>query len=171
MILQRTDAPNRLGEVPGRQRMTSRSERVRVLAAIDTSGSMTDPELSEIARQMAVLGRLADVTVVECNKRIQRVYPFRKKLTEVQGGGGTSYMPVFEPGFLRQTRTEAVVYFTDGQCRRYPRTAPSVPTLWVLTEAGRFSCPWGKQARLAGSDRELSLDVGPAYEALGGQAG
>ncbi|TFH20034.1 MAG: hypothetical protein E4H03_12890, partial [Myxococcales bacterium] len=164
-------APNRLGEVPGRQRMTSRNERVRVLAAIDTSGSMTDPELAEIARQMAVLGRLANVTVVECNKQIQRVYPFRKKLTDVQGGGGTSYIPVFEPGLLRHTHTEAIVYFTDGQCRRYPRASPKVPTLWVLTEGGRFSCPWGKRARLVGSDRELALDVGAAYQALGGQAG
>ena len=158
-------APNRLGEVPGRQRMTSRSERVRVLAAIDTSGSMSEPELAEIARQMVVLARLAEVTVVECNKRIQRIYPFRKKLTDVQGGGGTSYMPVFEPAFLRRTRTDAVVYFTDGQCDRYPGRPPSVPTLWVLTEGGRFGCPWGKQARLIGSDRELALDVGATARA------
>lgn len=142
-------APGRLGEIPGRQRLTSRSQPFKVMAAIDTSASMSPAELAEIARQMSVLDRLARVTVVECNRAIQRVYPFRKRLTDVHGGGGTSYMPVFERAFLRAHRPDVLIYFTDGECRYYPKSPPPVPTLWVLTSGRRFGCPWGKQARLA----------------------
>lgn len=145
-------APHRLGEIPGRRRMTSRSGRLSVLAAIDTSASMSAQVLSEIARQMAVLDRLATVTVVECDHDIKRVYRFRHRLEEVSGGGGTDYRPVFESRFLRRHRPDAVVYFTDGRCRDYPDSSPPVSTLWVLTGPVDFTCPWGHKARLFVND-------------------
>ncbi len=140
-------APDRLGQVPGRRRARRPDEQPSILAAVDTSGSMNDVELNEIARQLVPLSRVAKITVVECDATIQRVYRFTGSIGEFRGRGGTNFSPVFAPEFLRQHRPDGVVYFTDGN-GVFPREEPPVRTLWVLTQPGSFACPWGKRAWL-----------------------
>lgn len=139
--------PGRMGEVPGRAWSPRAMTRPRLLVAIDTSMSMTERELGEIAKQLGKLSDEATITVVECDSAIQRVYPFSGKLVDVAGRGGTDLRKVFEPVFLGTIRPDGVVYFTDGH-GEFPDDPPDVPTLWILTKPFEFACPWGERARL-----------------------
>lgn len=139
--------PERLGEIPGRIWSPNVVDPTRLLAAIDTSGSMTTEELRGIARQLDEMRPLADITIAECDKKIRRVYPFTGELTAMAGRGGTDLCPVFEAEFLREHRPDGVVYFTDGQ-GLYPDRDPGVKTLWVLTKDEPFDCSWGERVAL-----------------------
>ena len=68
--------PDRIGAIPGRTYSPRVLVRPSLLVAIDTSMSMTLPELEEIARQLAVLAEHARITVVECDVEVTRTYPF-----------------------------------------------------------------------------------------------
>ena len=139
--------PGRVGEVPGRTYSPRMLVRPALLVAIDTSLSMTAPELAEIARQLVALGEHARVTVAECDAEIARVYAFEGVIAEVAGRGGTDLRPVFEDAFLGSRKVDGVIYFTDGE-GPYPEKPPRMPVLWVLTKPGEFGCPWGERARL-----------------------
>ena len=139
--------PAMAGLVPGRMWYPAPGNRPHLLAAIDTSGSMGEVELAEIAAQLRLLHGLTRITVVECDVRIQRVYPFTGRIDSIAGRGGTDFRPVFHPRFLAEHEPDGVIYFSDGW-GHYPDEDPGVRTLWVLTEPGEFACPWGHRAVL-----------------------
>lgn len=139
--------PDRIYEVPGRTWLPRRTDEPQLLVAIDTSLSMTRPELEEIARQLGELGERARLVVAECDVEVTRVYPFAGRIESVTGRGGTDLRPVFEPSFLGAHRVDGVVYFTDGEGPA-PEAPPPVPTLWILTKPHAFGCPWGERAHL-----------------------
>lgn len=139
--------PGRIGQVPGRIWSPRPIERPSIVVAIDTSMSMGDRELAEIARQLAVMAEHAQLTVVECDVEITRIAPFAGSLRSVKGRGGTDLRPVFSPELLAARAADGVVYFTDGQ-GPYPDAPPPIPVLWVLTKPLDFRCPWGERAKL-----------------------
>jgi predicted metal-dependent peptidase len=139
--------PGRIFEVPGRSWASRRAEKPKILVAIDTSLSMTRRELEEIARQLMILGRHAQVIIAECDVAVSRIYPFAGRLDYVIGRGGTDLRPVFSPAVLGAHDVDGVIYFTDGDGPFSP-SPPPVPTLWVLTKPSLFHCPWGERARL-----------------------
>jgi len=128
--------PNRIFEVPGRSWTLRRSDIPRLLIAIE-----------EIARQLMALSERAHVIVAECDASVARVYPFAGHLEKVMGRGGTDLRPVFAPSILGAHDVDGVVYFTDGD-GPFAVEPPPVPTLWILTKPGAFTCPWGQKARL-----------------------
>ena len=133
--------PQRIGEIPGR----ARGRLPSLLVTLDTSASISASELTEIGQQIRTIQDLALITIVECDAKIQRVYPFKGLLQAVKGRGGTDLRPVFEPEFLSQQACDGILYFTDGG-GPYPVRKPAVPTLWILTHDGqRFNCPWGQK--------------------------
>ncbi len=140
--------PDRIGAIPGRTYSPRVLVRPSLLVAIDTSMSMTHPELEEIARQLAVLAEHARITVVECDVEVTRTYPFVGALGDVAGRGGTDLRPVFDEAFLGKTKPDGVIYFTDGD-GPFPERAPRIPVLWVLTKPAVFTCPWGERATLS----------------------
>ncbi len=128
-----------------------RSERLRAIVAIDTSGS-TQGDLPKFFSELnALLDTFGshELTVIQCDADIGRVEtfddaapldPYRKWKTT--GGGGTDFRPVFryvdehpelEPNLL--------IYFTDG-CGDCPDRAPAYPVMWLLTRDGHEQ-PWG----------------------------
>jgi predicted metal-dependent peptidase len=139
--------PTRIGEIPGRSYRPRTGFRPTILVAIDTSLSMTERELSEVARQLRPMSELAELVVAECDIAIARVYRFRRALENVKGRGGTDLRPVFEPRFIRTWSLDGIIYFTDGE-GPYPKYQPSIPVLWMLTKPNAFSCPWGSRAHL-----------------------
>jgi predicted metal-dependent peptidase len=139
--------PGRPFEFPGRLYAARSVGYPRLLVAIDTSMSMSNAELVEIARHLARLGPLASVTVAECDAEVTSLGPFTGVLNEVHGRGGTDLRPIFKPDVLGRVRPDGVVYFTDGQ-GPFPQRPPVVPVLWVLTKPDAFDCPWGTKARL-----------------------
>lgn len=134
----------RVGEVPGRVWRSVESNRVKLLVAVDTSSSVSTEALSEVSAQLAELALSAEITIVECDASVHRVYPYTGALRTVFGRGGTDFNPVFAPAFLQANEAEAVVYFTDGE-GPFPQEAPMVPVLWVLTQSEEFLCPWGER--------------------------
>ena len=140
--------PSRVGVVPGRAYHARPVLRPRLLIAIDTSLSMSEDELSEVARQLRPMSELAQLYVVECDTTIARGYPFEGTLDRVQGRGGTDLRPVFEAAYLRGRSADGVIYFTDGD-GPYPEHAPAIPVLWMLTKPWDFGCPWGTRATLS----------------------
>ena len=139
--------PDRIGEVPGRAYRPRSVLRPTILVAIDTSLSMSERELTEIARQLRPMSELAQLIIVECDSAIARVSPFRGALTSLKGRGGTDLRPVFAPAFLAKHGADGVVYFTDGQ-GPHADHPPRVPVLWMLTKPAEFACPWGDRAQL-----------------------
>jgi predicted metal-dependent peptidase len=140
--------PEAVGRIPGRRYRQRDDEKPSILVAIDTSASISTEELVQVSRQLLLMSDWAHITVAECDAAIQRVYPFRRALEEVKGRGGTDLRPVFDPDFLRQNRTDGIVYFTDGY-GPWPAVAPGIPTLWVLTKRIRFECPFGEKTCLS----------------------
>jgi predicted metal-dependent peptidase len=66
---------------------------------------------------------------------------------KVLGGGGTSFIPVFERIEAEQLRPDVLVYFTD--CfGLYPKNVPQYPVIWasITPEAqlGTYRPPFGE---------------------------
>lgn len=150
--------PDLVGILPGTRRVPT---RLKILAAVDTSGSMASTALDEIAAELRVMARSYEVSVVEFDVVIQRRYRLSQSLgagsgaastgedllSAMLGRGGTSFLPVFE----RQTldwaadgaELSAVVLFSDGHGPA-PERPPAVPVIWVLVGNGvRMPAPWG----------------------------
>lgn len=136
--------PHLVGVLPGKARQ---SAKPRVLAAIDTSGSLSNRNLADIGAELARLAKLAVVTVVECDTEIRSVCRYTKPMTGIKGRGGTDLKPPLEPAFLRQHKPALVLYFTDGGGPA-PEKPPRMPVVWVLTPSGRPPCKWGRVVQM-----------------------
>ena len=61
------------------------------------------------------------------------------------GGGGTSFLPVFDWIAGRGLRPDLLVYFTDAE-GEFPRRAPDYPVIWLVKGSGKV--PWGERIQL-----------------------
>jgi predicted metal-dependent peptidase len=110
-----------------------------VVVAVDTSGSVGTKELNMFMAEIA--GILADVQpkrliIMWCDANIGRVDECEDendlntlRCKGVPGGGGTSFVPVFEEIEKMNITPDALVYLTDGM-GTFPRTAPKYPVIW-----------------------------------------
>ena len=110
----------------------------KIAVAIDTSGSVSDSDLSKFFAEIDAMYRQgAEIKVIECDAEVQRTYNYNGHLpTEVAGRGGTVFDPVFT--FLRSnrlTRYDGCIYLTDGDASE-PTIRPPCPLLWVITANG-----------------------------------
>ena len=110
----------------------------KIAVAIDTSGSVSDSDLSKFFAEIDAMYRQgAEIKVIECDAEVQRTYNYNGHLpTEVAGRGGTVFDPVFT--FLRSnrlTRYDGCIYLTDGYASE-PTIRPPCPLLWVITANG-----------------------------------
>lgn len=135
--------PHMVGVMPGRRRRTGHP---RITAVIDTSGSITEELLELISAELGDLARQFGVTVIECDVKIQRIYPF-KPINSVRGRGGTDLRPAFEPEIIRRLRPDLIIYFTDGYGPA-PASAPRVPVVWCLTPRSKVPAAWGRVIRM-----------------------
>ena len=131
--------PNLVGIVPGKRRQP---DRPKIMAVIDTSGSIRPELLELIDAELAGLARHHEVKVVECDCEIHRVYDYRP-LDSVTGRGGTDFRPPLETKFLRKHRPDLVVFFTDG-LGPAPAQRPRVKVIWCLAPGGQAPVDWGK---------------------------
>ena len=105
----------------------------RTLVAIDTSGSVNNNELIEFFNEIYHMYKTGtEITVVECDARIQREYEYKGVLEEIKvaGRGGTDFEPVMVYLKEHQHKFQNLIYFTDGECNA-PETKPMKPILWV----------------------------------------
>ena len=109
-----------------------------ILVAIDTSGSVSDYELTEFFSEINHIYKTGcSIDIIECDTRINRIYPFKGKWDgSVHGRGGTIFSPVIE--YYNKTRGKytTLIYFTDGY-GEYDIVKPYNRTMWVVTSSGK----------------------------------
>ena len=110
----------------------------KIAVAVDTSGSISDTDLSVFFTEIDAMYRQgAEIEVIECDAEVQRTYNYNGQFpTEVAGRGGTVFDPVF--AFLRSNRLthyDGCIYLTDGYADE-PTIRPPCPLLWVITPNG-----------------------------------
>lgn len=149
------------GHRPTRQRLNRRQpERfdlsgqltdkiVKLVICIDTSGSMSDKTIAYCMNEIEgiVRGYKTDITIIECDAEVNRVYKV-KKASDVKpnvcGRGGTSYVPAIEYiNSHNELRGSVMIYFTDGfgDCE-IPRPN-TYRNLWVITDIDGYGCGAG----------------------------
>jgi len=121
-----------------------------VVYAIDTSGSMdqksfnaANAELDEILRTCAP----SRVTLLGCDTEVEEPVELEPGESiadnppKLKGGGGTSFVPVFD--WIKENCDEnpaVLIYFTD-MYGRFPDECPPYPVIWVTTSS--ITHKWG----------------------------
>jgi predicted metal-dependent peptidase len=125
-----------------------------VVVAIDTSGSISDPEMRVFLSELK--GILADVQpeivhVVFCDAEINSMVEIAdvEDLDAVRaaaaGGGGTDFRPPFKWVEDEGIECDALIYLTD-LCGPAPERAPGYPVFWCSTTDQ--TAPWGETLRV-----------------------
>ncbi|MFZ0791243.1 MAG: VWA-like domain-containing protein [Chromatiaceae bacterium] len=131
-----------------------RSRQTDLVVAIDTSGSIKDSEIVEFIEEIdALKGQVrARVTLLPCDAALCEGAPFRfepweqfSRPDEIKGGGGTSFVPVFQWVAKEGIQPDLLVYFTDAD-GDFPKQEPHYPVIWLVK--GRSKVPWGQRIQL-----------------------
>lgn len=125
---------------PGRRK----SVGMEALVAIDTSGSMSDEQLSEVLSNLLAIKKISGTKIWVTwgdMKKVGGPLPIERvgKKIKLGGRGGTDLCWPFK--LADEMRLPVLVYFTDGYGPA-PDTAHQ-RTLWVLTRDGRQPAQFG----------------------------
>ena len=123
-----------------------------LVVALDTSGSMTEEEIREVAGEIrGMVPNAQDVTLIVADNVIQQVIPL-DHLEEVlalgmfRGGGGTDHVCVFEYIARHHLNPRIFIGLSDlYSC--FPEEKPPYPVLWLTPEI-HGDPPWGKVIEL-----------------------
>jgi predicted metal-dependent peptidase len=110
-----------------------------MLLAIDTSGSVSNDELTEFMSEIHHIYKAGvDITIIQCDTSIRSIESYKgKNELEVHGRGGTEFDPVLEYYNEHQREFTSLVYFTDGECDASVR--PKGNVLWVISERSEMN--------------------------------
>ncbi|MET0050277.1 MAG: VWA-like domain-containing protein [Candidatus Thiodiazotropha sp.] len=131
-----------------------RSNQVELVVALDTSGSIQDHEMGEFLAEInALKGQMrARITLLACDSALAEGAPWVYESWEdfqlpasITGGGGTSFVPVFDWVRDQGVRPDLLVYFTDAE-GAFPEHPPQFPVIWLIK--GKESTPWGQRIQL-----------------------
>ena len=117
----------------------------------DTSGSVDEVLIGQWRNEIqAVVEDLKPrrVHVIYCDAKVHRVDTFeRGDPIELRplGGGGTSFVPVFEKLEELGIEPACLVYLTDLE-GSFPKEAPPYPVLWATTQP-ELAVPFGEKVR------------------------
>lgn len=122
-----------------------------IVDAQDTSGSMGEPALLAGKSELAAIiseCRPEKVYVIPCDAAVGTVTELGPDddLTQTQipmeGGGGTSFVPVFDWIAENNVEPAVLIYFTDLY-GSFPDQAPKYPVIWVTDTEG-MEAPFGE---------------------------
>jgi predicted metal-dependent peptidase len=119
-----------------------------VVAAIDTSGSIGETELSRFGSELQGVLEAYDcsLTILYHDSEIQHVQQWKSTdgplVLEAKGGGGTSHKPVFEWIAEHGESPACLVCLTD-MYSEFPPAGPEFPVLWASTSEGK-EAPFGQ---------------------------
>ena len=131
-----------------------RSEEIELVVAVDTSGSIREAEIGQFFAEInAIKGQVrARIALLCCDMEIAEVCPLFFEPwdefsfdTQVKGGGGTDFRPVFDWVDRQDLRPDTLVYFTDAR-GKFPAREPPYPTLWLVK--GKAEVPFGARIQL-----------------------
>ncbi len=136
-------------------------ENKTIVVAVDTSASVTEDVLVDFASETSALLQLADKTIIlSCDAAVHEVKDLNKyedilKEVHFKGGGGTSFVPVFEKIQELQINPDVLVYLTDGY-GSFPSVAPDYMVIWGLCNRSisEDQIPFGYKVKV-GSDHAM----------------
>jgi len=130
-----------------------RSEYIELAVAIDSSGSVSDEEMSVFVGAVEeLMDSLADFTIhlIVCDAEVhwyQKLIRGSKiDKSKIKGYGGTNFMPAFDYIKKKGIRPDLFIYLTDGFPVKWPEKPPPYPVLWVINN-DRAKVPWGHVIR------------------------
>jgi predicted metal-dependent peptidase len=118
----------------------------RVSIIVDTSGSMSEPELAqalaEIDGVLLAIGLKDGVTVLACDAAVTAVKRVcSKRDVSLAGGGGTDMRVGIERALAGVPRPDVVIVVTDC-ATPWPTVAPGVPVIVASTQRGAVVPGW-----------------------------
>lgn len=131
-----------------------RSSQANIVVVLDTSGSVTNEELSEFLAEInALKSQLrASITLHACDTDLSPAGPWifeaweEFKLPQAfHGGGGTDFRPIFDWIKLQGISPDMLLYFTDA-AGSFPKVEPHYPVIWLVK--GKTEVPWGQRIQL-----------------------
>lgn len=119
-----------------------------IVVAVDTSGSISQDDLTQAASEISEIQNSIDATVhvvyVDADfEGAQEFNPGDEIKLEAKGGGGTDFIPAFEWVEKKQLDIACMIYLTDGWCSSFPKAEPEYPVLWI-TNKRRWTVPFGE---------------------------
>jgi predicted metal-dependent peptidase len=105
--------------------------KMHLACAIDTSGSMPTEALCQIWAELDRIHKNGvEITVIEADCQIHRVYKFDPKVpANVAGRGGTAYQPALDKA--AELDVDGLIYFGDMDSADRPKK-PKYPVLWAI---------------------------------------
>jgi predicted metal-dependent peptidase len=131
-----------------------KSHELKVVVAVDTSGSISDDELEQFISEVNAIKSQANarITLLACDSEVDNDGPWEYEQweefilpKEFPGGGSTDFTPVFNWIDDQTIRPDLAVYFTDAN-GKFPGFEPSYPVLWLVK--GKTQVPWGQRIQL-----------------------
>ena len=123
------------------------SDLLRIVVAIDTSGSVDEALLSEFLGEINSIMQSYpnyEIDVITADAKVQshKVFlPGESLDYEVSGGGGTDFRPVFVYIDNYINYPTLLLYFTDGQ-GTFPEQEASYDVMWIMPE--EIEVPFGE---------------------------
>ncbi len=129
---------------------TIKVEDLHIGVAMDTSGSISDNELTQFLSEISQIAKYAKVTVVEADTEVKNSYIFKPNKTyKVKGRGGTAYQPAFNWFNKMKDQVDGVIYFGDMDC--FDTEAihkPKYPVLWAIVGNQKKPADFGNEIRI-----------------------
>ena len=123
-----------------------------VVVALDTSASMSDDTIREIAGEIrGILPDARQITLIVADAAIQQVVPFENienylNRGKFPGGGGTDHVCVFR--YIEEHKLNPSLFIgLSDLASRFPLKQPPYPVLWIVPEL-HDDPPWGKVIEL-----------------------
>ncbi len=109
--------------------------RHSITAAIDTSGSVGQPEFQLFFNELHQLWKAgAQITVLEADTEIHRIYTYKGRTPEwTQGRGGTDFTAAIH--WANQHQPDLLIYLTDGFAGP-SKVKPTLPIIWLISPDG-----------------------------------
>ena len=118
---------------------------------IDASGSVSQKNLATFMAEVRAVQDEIHPEAVIVTPFDTRLRPGRRfeqgepaELQSITAGGGTDYRLLWPEGLEDR---EADVVVTDGECDTFPKVAPALPVLWIITGSSinrKFKPPFGR---------------------------
>jgi predicted metal-dependent peptidase len=130
-----------------------RAHKPHIAVAVDTSGSMSKGDLEEALIEIHAIMKnyqgVMDLIVFDCEVHVTKnVKNVKEAAQALKGGGGTSFVPVFEEIEKMKQRPNILVVATDGFGDAPASPIPGLETIWLLVgEYTHVPSQWGITVR------------------------
>jgi len=123
-------------------------EKIDIIVAIDTSGSISQHELQMFMSEVVSILRQyrhVDLTIIDCDAEINSAITYKNATINdalrfnLKGGGGTSHLPVFKWIDKNLPTAKLLLAFTDGYTSFPKEENVNINTIWIV--AGSYRLP------------------------------